>query len=92
MGTFALVLPGLHVLLEPCLAVDEAVGRDNGLRASCGLSSASETAARNSFQLFGKTLFSPPFPTEIRSAVNQANLVDSLLILADSLLSVGLCA
>ena len=75
------LLLGLLVLLSPCLAVGKAVGRDDGLRARCGLFSASETAPRNSSHLFGKTLFSSPFPTEPRSAVNQANLVDSLLIL-----------
>lgn len=72
---------GLPVLLSPCLAVGKAVGRDDGLRERCGLFSASETAPRNSSHLFGKTLFSPPFPTELRSPVNQANLVDSWLIL-----------
>ena len=75
------LLLGLLVLLSPCLAVGKPVGRDDGLRARCGLFSASETAPRNSSHLFGKTLFSSPFPTKPRSAVNQANLVDSLLIL-----------
>lgn len=75
------LLLGLPVLLSPCLAVGKAVGRDDGLRARCGLFSAPETAPRNSSYLFRKTLFSPPFPTEPRSPDNQANLVDSLLIL-----------